>query len=141
MARDEMLTSDSELAREKMWARIHLIPALQAEEDRDQVRRYLADKAREKELLGTETKVYHSDRYVSNGPVMLGRALANCADTDLFDLHLPSHPSTRPNRDWSITVHIMMKSAVSVQLDIHHLFRGKSRIHLSAQGLDVRTQT
>jgi NADH dehydrogenase (ubiquinone) 1 alpha subcomplex subunit 13 len=36
-----------------MWARIHLIPALQAEEDRDQVRRYLADKAREKELLGT----------------------------------------------------------------------------------------
>lgn len=47
-----------------MWARIHLIPALQAEEDRDQVRRYLADKAREKELLGTETRVYHSDRSV-----------------------------------------------------------------------------
>ena len=47
-----------------MWARIHLIPALQAEEDRDQVRRYLADKAREKELLGTETRVYHSDRCV-----------------------------------------------------------------------------
>jgi hypothetical protein len=58
------LTVNSELAREKMWARIHLIPALQAEEDRDQVRRYLADRAREKELLGTETKVYHSDRYV-----------------------------------------------------------------------------
>ncbi|KAL1602777.1 hypothetical protein SLS60_006198 [Paraconiothyrium brasiliense] len=54
----------NELAREKMWARIYLIPALQAEEDRDQVRRYLADKAREKELLGTETKVYHSDRHV-----------------------------------------------------------------------------
>ena len=54
----------SELAREKTWARIHLIPVLQAEEDRDQVRRYLADKAREKELLGSETKVYHSDRYV-----------------------------------------------------------------------------
>ena len=47
-----------------MWARIHLIPALQAEEDRDQVRRYLADKAREKVLLGTETRVYHSDRSV-----------------------------------------------------------------------------
>lgn len=46
-----------------MWARIHLIPLLQAEEDRDQVRRYYADKAREKELLGTETKVYNSDRY------------------------------------------------------------------------------
>jgi hypothetical protein len=49
-----------------MWARIHLIPALQAEEDRDQVRRYLADKAREKELLGSETKVYNSDRHVMN---------------------------------------------------------------------------
>ncbi|KAL1968244.1 hypothetical protein VTN77DRAFT_2079 [Rasamsonia byssochlamydoides] len=53
-----------ELAREKMWSRIHLIPLLQAEEDRDQVRRYFADKAREKELLGTETKVYNSDRFV-----------------------------------------------------------------------------
>ncbi len=47
-----------------MWARIHLIPALQAEEDRDQVRRYLADQAREKELLGENVKVYNSDRYV-----------------------------------------------------------------------------
>ena len=46
-----------------MWARIHLIPAMQAEEDRDQVRRYLADKAREKDLMGTETKVYNSDRW------------------------------------------------------------------------------
>lgn len=57
----------SELAREKMWSRIHLIPLLQAEEDRDQVRRHWADKQREKELLGTETKVYHSDRYVCLG--------------------------------------------------------------------------
>ncbi|KUI63320.1 NADH dehydrogenase [ubiquinone] 1 alpha subcomplex subunit 13 [Cytospora mali] len=54
-----------ELAREKMWSRIHLIPALQAEEDRDQVRRYLADQARERELMGGENfKVYHSDRFV-----------------------------------------------------------------------------
>jgi NADH dehydrogenase (ubiquinone) 1 alpha subcomplex subunit 13 len=57
--------ANSELAREKMWARIHLIPLLQAEEDRDQVRRYLADQAREKELLGENAKVYHSDRFVS----------------------------------------------------------------------------
>lgn len=49
-----------------MWARIHLIPLLQAEEDRDQVRRYYADQAREKELLGQNTKVYHSDRFVSS---------------------------------------------------------------------------
>lgn len=52
----------SELAREKMWARISLIPLLQAEEDRDQVRRYWADQQREKELLGDNAKVYHTDR-------------------------------------------------------------------------------
>ncbi|XDG04769.1 hypothetical protein ABKA04_004384 [Annulohypoxylon sp. FPYF3050] len=54
----------NELAREKLWSRIHLIPLLQAEEDRDQVRRYLADQAREKELVGENMKVYHSDRFV-----------------------------------------------------------------------------
>lgn len=45
-----------------MWARINLIPLLQAEEDRDQVRRYWADQAREKELLGENVKVYNTDR-------------------------------------------------------------------------------
>jgi NADH dehydrogenase (ubiquinone) 1 alpha subcomplex subunit 13 len=54
-----------------MWSRIHLIPMLAAEEDRDQVRRHFADKARERELLGAETKVYHSDRY--RFPVLLWR--------------------------------------------------------------------
>jgi hypothetical protein len=54
-----------------MWSRIHLTPLLQAEEDRDQVRRHFADKAREKELLGTETKVYNSDRYVPFWLMML----------------------------------------------------------------------
>ena len=52
------------MAREKMWSRIHLIPLLQAEEDRDQVRRHLADQARERELLGENAKVYNSDRFV-----------------------------------------------------------------------------
>lgn len=47
-----------------MWGRLYLTPLLQAEEDRDQVRRYYADKAREKELLGVEHKVYNADRYV-----------------------------------------------------------------------------
>ncbi len=46
-----------------MWSRIHLIPLLQAENDRDQVRRYWADQDREQELLGRRTRVYHSDRY------------------------------------------------------------------------------
>ena len=40
------------------------MPLLQAEEDRDQVRRHFADQAREKLLLGTETKPYNSDRFV-----------------------------------------------------------------------------
>ncbi len=53
---------NSELAREKMWARIHLIPLLQAEEDRDLVRRRLADQARR--AAGKNFKVYNSDRYV-----------------------------------------------------------------------------
>lgn len=47
-----------------MWSRIFLIPLLQAEEDRDQVRRYWADKERERVLLGTDSKIYNSDRYV-----------------------------------------------------------------------------
>ncbi len=58
------LNNNSELAREKMWSRIHLIPLLQAEEDRDLVRRHLADQAREKELLGENMKVYNSDKHV-----------------------------------------------------------------------------
>ena len=47
-----------------MWSRIYIIPLLQAEEDRDQVRRYYAQQAMEKELLGAETKAYNSDKYV-----------------------------------------------------------------------------
>lgn len=62
-AADGHLANNSELGREKMWSRIHLIPMLQAENDRDQVRRYWADQDREQELMGKKTKVYHSDRY------------------------------------------------------------------------------
>ncbi|KAI0397960.1 NADH-ubiquinone oxidoreductase subunit [Xylariaceae sp. FL0594] len=58
------IREQNELAREKAWSRIHLIPVLQAEEDRDLVRKHLADQAREKELLGENVKVYNSDRYV-----------------------------------------------------------------------------
>lgn len=47
-----------------MWSRIYLIPLLSAEEDRDQVRRYLAQQKMEEELLGKSSKVYNSDRYV-----------------------------------------------------------------------------
>ena len=79
-----------------MWARIHLIPALQAEEDRDQVRRYLADKAREKELLGTETRVYNSDRCVLTLLFTRGLLLIRIAGS--CDQPSPSHPRTRQSR-------------------------------------------
>lgn len=73
-----MLTRDfrSELAREKMWSRIHLIPVLQAEEDRDLVRRHLAQSARERELLGAETKVYNNDRCVYGAEHVQGALVA-----------------------------------------------------------------
>ncbi|KAL8643138.1 MAG: hypothetical protein Q9228_000263 [Teloschistes exilis] len=53
----------NELGREKMWSRIYLTPMLQAEDDRDQIRRHWADQDREQELLGRKTKVYNSDRH------------------------------------------------------------------------------
>lgn len=52
-----------------MWARIYLTPLLQAEEDRDQVRRYYADQAREKMLFGSTSSPYNSDRYVMEIPL------------------------------------------------------------------------
>lgn len=59
-----LILGNSEYGREKMWARIHLMPLLQAETDRDQVRRHYADKARAKELLGdNDIQVYYTDKY------------------------------------------------------------------------------
>jgi NADH dehydrogenase (ubiquinone) 1 alpha subcomplex subunit 13 len=40
-----------ELEREKAWSRIHLIPMLMAEADRDEYRRTEASKAREAEIM------------------------------------------------------------------------------------------
>ncbi|KAH5706847.1 hypothetical protein HBI81_255480 [Parastagonospora nodorum] len=57
-----ILRMGGELAREKMCARIYLTPVLQAEVQSDQVRKYLADNAREKELLSLEIRIYNSDR-------------------------------------------------------------------------------
>ena len=48
-----------------MWSRIYLIPMLQAEEDRDQVRRYYAQQKMEEELLGKSQSVYNKDVYVN----------------------------------------------------------------------------
>ncbi|EGP83532.1 unnamed protein product [Zymoseptoria tritici ST99CH_1A5] len=58
------IREQNELAREKMWSRIHLIPLLQAEEDRDAVRRHYAQQKMEEELLGKAAPVYYGDRFV-----------------------------------------------------------------------------
>ena len=83
-----------------MWARIYLIPALQAEEDRDQVRRYLADRAREKELLGSETKVYHSDRYVGWALLCNSMQITNHSMAGSCDRLSLSHPRTKRNKEF-----------------------------------------
>jgi hypothetical protein len=97
------MLSSSELAREKMWSRIHLIPVLQAEEDRDLVRRHWAEQAREKELLGAETKVYNNDRCVRK---LLELRLWNWKrptdtdiDADSCVPHTQSHPARLRSRD------------------------------------------
>ncbi|KAF8476049.1 GRIM-19 [Kalaharituber pfeilii] len=63
------IRDQQELAREKQWSRIYLVPLLQAEQDRDLVRRHLANEEREKFLMkdvkGWEFgSVYHSDRFI-----------------------------------------------------------------------------
>jgi hypothetical protein len=92
----------SELAREKMWSRIHLIPVLQAEEDRDLVRRHWAEQAREKELLGAETKVYNNDRCVMKlSEPRLGsrkRSMDTNIGADSCVPHTQSHPAKPQSR-------------------------------------------
>lgn len=87
-----------------MWARIHLIPLLQAEADRDMVRRHWAEQAREKELMGTEKKVYHSDRWVQRHdilPLQTGIIVDNelrSVNTDLFVRHTRSRLRTQQSK-------------------------------------------
>jgi NADH dehydrogenase (ubiquinone) 1 alpha subcomplex subunit 13 len=44
-------TRCSELKREKAWSRIHLVPLIMAEADRDAYRRNVTQLAREKEIM------------------------------------------------------------------------------------------
>ena len=77
-----------------MWSRIHLIPLLTAEEDRDLVRRHYADQAREKELLGTQTSPYNSDRcVVPPGPGLTSwkMAYAFANNLQIRTAHIRSH--------------------------------------------------
>ncbi|KAJ1650984.1 hypothetical protein IWQ61_008346 [Dispira simplex] len=59
-----------ELRRERIWSRLHLVPLLQAELDRDIYRREQGMKAREAEIMkdvpGWQPgkSVYHTDRYI-----------------------------------------------------------------------------
>ncbi len=66
-----------ELQREKLWARIHLMPVLQAEIDRDNVRRFFATRARDEEAMkdvkGWQGNTdYHSDRFVKPTYAVVG---------------------------------------------------------------------
>ncbi|KIK70068.1 hypothetical protein GYMLUDRAFT_91047 [Collybiopsis luxurians FD-317 M1] len=66
-----------ELQREKVWSRIHLVPLLMAEGDRDAYRRQQAALAREKEIMkdvkGWEAgkSIYHNPKYASPQFVVL----------------------------------------------------------------------
>ncbi|GAA5876763.1 hypothetical protein JCM5296_003268 [Sporobolomyces johnsonii] len=66
-----------ELQREKAWSRIHLVPAMMAEADRDIYRREQAALAREKEIMkdvkGWQAgeKVYHTKRYTPSSIVVI----------------------------------------------------------------------
>ncbi|KAI9140877.1 GRIM-19, partial [Paraphysoderma sedebokerense] len=59
-----------ELKREKVWSRIHLTPVLQAESDREEVRRILHQEQTEAEVMKdvkgwkVGESVYHTKRYV-----------------------------------------------------------------------------
>ncbi|CAG8433962.1 12146_t:CDS:2 [Ambispora gerdemannii] len=59
-----------ELERENMWSRIHLVPLLQAEHDRDTYRREQAAIKREAEIMKDVPgwkpgeSVYHTKRYI-----------------------------------------------------------------------------
>ncbi|EIW82283.1 hypothetical protein CONPUDRAFT_81807 [Coniophora puteana RWD-64-598 SS2] len=66
-----------ELQREKVWSRIHLVPLLLAEGDRDAYRRQQAALAREKEIMkdvkGWEAgkSVYNNGRYRSADSIVV----------------------------------------------------------------------
>lgn len=93
MLTTQLLNNNSELQREKMWSRIHIMPLLQAEADRDQVRRHLADKAMEVELMGKETQVYESDRWVI---ILLLLLLFSWVVTDVFTVFFLRYRFVRP---------------------------------------------
>jgi hypothetical protein len=98
MGNIKLMLLNSELAREKMWSRIHLIPLLTAEEDRDLVRRHYADQAREKELLGSQTSPYNSDRYVAVFVIGIrGWESLLLTFPDSYGPHSPSHRARNRN--------------------------------------------
>jgi hypothetical protein len=58
-------TPNSELRREKAWARLSLVPLLQAETDRDKVRRLASLESKGLIVNLKEEGVYHTEKYVS----------------------------------------------------------------------------
>ncbi|CAO1634746.1 unnamed protein product [Sympodiomycopsis kandeliae] len=66
-----------ELRREHVWSRIHILPLLTAEADRDAYRRQLAQERREKEIMKDAPEweqlkdAYHTKRYTPSNFVVL----------------------------------------------------------------------
>lgn len=64
-----MFCNDRELQRERVWSRIHLVPVLLAEGDRDAYRRQQAALEREKEIMkdvpGWEVSYFCSGAYMT----------------------------------------------------------------------------
>ncbi|CAL1701280.1 unnamed protein product [Somion occarium] len=66
-----------ELKREATWSRIHLVPLLLAEGDRDAYRRQKAALEREKEIMKdvpdweVGKSVYHNDKYRPTDPIVV----------------------------------------------------------------------
>lgn len=81
-----------------MWSRIYLIPLLQAEEDRDAVRRHYAQQKMEEELLGKAQPVYHSDRYVLPAHQGLGKEASADAQEGSCGRRTLLRPQMSPNR-------------------------------------------
>jgi len=61
-----------ELRREKAWSRIHLVPLLLAEGDRDEYRRQVAATEREKEIM-KDVKGWEAGKSVYNNPAYRSR--------------------------------------------------------------------
>lgn len=93
-----------ELKREQIWGRIHLIPLLQAELDRDSYRRHCATVARETDLLRDVDdnrlvpgqRLYHTNRIMEPRYTMAEKKSSWFPEISLFPQGLFEIGDTEP---------------------------------------------